>query len=552
MPNVPRLQTFDLVLSAPEAQQRTPQEPSPRTITPSTMTTTTFTSAQITSTHVGCYAIPEDGNIRGNPAQIKSVNSGTGVATIDRTWTSTTGVTTLRLWQPPDIPVVCTSGSTTSVVSTPHQNITNEPDHYFKGDFLLAKTGANAGGAYKINDFTSSTGTFDLTGDPLGTAAAPGDLFLVRTMMRPEGPAVGVVNRGTVARRIVGFGDADQALVTLSNGTFDITLAQRPVTASGASSTAATAPYEMGRIFRDFMTETLDTGVLYSSQGGSAPTGITITGSSSAGISIGGFVLMSTGEASQVTAKTGAVLTCPQLTAATNVAASNVYASAWYTRKTSDFRTRTYELYAGRLQRQAFHGCAPTVELDIARDQVIKFMMKYTAADAVEYAIADPNTLSGHRFALADTTVPVDGKGARFLIDSVPVLITDAKIAFGIKPVLRGSLSGMNQGDGYAFDIAPFKITCTGYLSDNDDIASYADLQDRLVLGNVLSLFYQKGTNPTETFCWSAPAAQLTKSTAKYAAGVLAFDFEADCVLPQAARGNSVSNLLPAFAVGWL
>jgi hypothetical protein len=551
MPLEPRLQYKDLVLSVPEFQQRTAQEGSPRTVTPTTMTTTTVVSAQLTSTHVGYYIIPEDGNIRGNPAQIKAFVSGTNTATIDRTWASTTGVTTLRLWQPPDIPIECTAtGSTTSVVCSGHANITNEPDSTFVGMFLLAKTGANAGGAYKINGFTSATGTFDLTGDPLGTASALGDCFLIRKMLRPEAPVTMVVKRNAISRKIVGYADADQAVITNSSGTVDFPLPQRPLTT--AASGLAVPPYEMGDILRDFMTETLDTGSTYSSQGGSTPTGITITVGSGAGFSVGGFALMSTGEASQITAISANVLTVPQCTAAANLAASVVYASAWYKRKLTGFYTRTIERYAGKLLRQALHGCAPSCELDIARDQVIKFMLKYTSPDAIEYNIADPNSLSGHKFSLADTTVPVDGKGARCMIDSIPVLIADAKIMFGPKPLLRASLSGMNQGDGYAFDFDPVKITMTGYLADNDDIASMPDIQDRFVLGNVLSLFYQKGTNPKETFCWSAPAAQITKSEFKYQGGQGVFDFEAECILPQAARGNSVSNLLPSFALGYL
>ena len=94
MPNEPRLQTKDLVLTVPEYQQRTPQEGTVRTVTPTTMTTTTIVSAQLSSAYVGYYVVPEDGNIRGNPAQIKSFASGTSTATIDRTWASTTGVTT--------------------------------------------------------------------------------------------------------------------------------------------------------------------------------------------------------------------------------------------------------------------------------------------------------------------------------------------------------------------------------------------------------------------------------------------------------------------------
>ncbi len=553
MPNEPRLQTKDIILTAPEAQQRTPQEASPRAITFSTATTTTVVSSQLTSAHVGSYIIPEDGDIRGMPRQIKSFVTATTTATVDTAWVSTANVTTFRLWTPSDIPIRATAtGTTTSVTSSAHASITNEPDTFFAADFLLAKTGANAGGAFKINTFTSSTGVFDLTGDAQGTATALGDLYLIRTLLRPEGPVSATVNKNAVSRRMVGYTDADQAVITNSSGTVDITLAQRPLTASASTGVAAIPPYEMGRLFRDFMTQTLDTGTTYSSSGGSAPTGITITVNTGTNHNVGGFVLTTAGEASQITAISTNTLTCPQLTAASISAASSVYASAWYKRKDSDFRTRTFDIYRGKLLRQAFHGCAPTVELDIARDQVIKFNLKYTSPDAIEYVIADPNSLTGHRFPIIDTTVPVDGKGARFLIDSVPVLIGDAKVNFGIKTVLRPSLSGLNQGDGYAFDLEPVKVMVTGYLADNDDISSHTDLQDRFALGNVVSLFYQKGTNPKETFCWAAPAAQITKSTFGYDNGIGAFSFEAECVLPQAARGNSVSTLLPAFSVGWI
>ncbi len=553
MPNEPRLQTKDIILTAPEAQQRTPQEASPRAITFLSMTTTTVISNQLTSAHVGSYIIPEDGDIRGMPRQIKSFVTATSTATVDTAWISTANVNTFRLWTPSDIPIRCTStGTTTSVVGTAHAGVTNEPDDYFNQDFLLAKTGANAGGAYKINDFTATTGTFDLTGDALGTASALGDLFLIRTLLRPEGPVSATVNKNAISRRLVGYTDADQAVITNSSGTVDITLAQRPLTAAATTGVAAIPPYEMGRLLRDFMTQTLDTGSTYSSQGGSAPTGVTVTTSAGSNHSVGGFVLLTSGEASQITNISTNTLTLPQATGSAIYTAQSVFASAWYKRKDSDFRTRTFDIYRGKLLRQAFHGCAPTVELDIARDQVIKFNLKYTSPDAIEYVVADPNGLSGHRYPIIDTTVPVDGKGARFLIDSVPVLIGDAKVNFGIKTILRPSLSGLNQGDGYAFDLEPVKVMVTGYLADNDDISSHTDLQDRFALGNVVSLFYQKGTTPKETFCWSAPAAQITKSTFGYDNGIGAFSFEAECVLPQAARGNSVSTSLPAFALGWM
>lgn len=553
MPNEPRLQSRDLVFSSQETTQRTLQEASPRSITISAMTANTLTSTQLTAAHVGCIVAAEDGAIRGNPARIKSVVS--NVATLDRSFHTTLAAgAVFRVWIPPAVPFVADSGSTTSFVDATHATLTNEPDGTFNGDFALMRTGANAGGAFKINAFTTAAGTLDLTGDPTPNAVVAGDLCDVVTLARPETSTVtSDVTVNVIARRLQGSGDADQGVPTISAGTISMDFALKPISTAAASTIQAVPPYEMGRYLRDVMTETKDTGSTYTSQGGAAPTGIQVTVAAGAGFTVGGFALMSNGEASQIIDKPSAnVLALPQLTAAAQVATSNVYASCWYQRKTSDFRTRTWFQYVGGLDLRMFMGCAPTIELDLARDAVIKFMMKYSATDALEYTTGNPNALAGHKFALsADTNVPVDGKAARIMIDSVPLLIGAVKITFGIKTLLRMSLSGMNQGDGYAFDCEPVMWSVSGYLADNNDIASNQKLTDRLRRGEVLSLFYQKGSNPKETFCAAAPAAQISKVSLKSNGGQYEFDFDATCILPQAARGNTANALLPAFAVGW-
>lgn len=549
MPNEPRRQVQDLILSCAEPQYRASQETTPRSITVTTMTTTTFTSASVTSTLVGCYAIPEDGNIRAVPRQVVSVSGTT--ATVDAAWTSTTGVTVLRTWLPPDVPARSTAtGSTTSLTSSPHQNVTNEPDSYWlattKGYFLLGKTGNNAGGAFKIATFTQATGVFLVTGDSFAASVADGDLFLIRKMIRPEGPAVITTNRKTVSRRIVGFKAADQAIPVTAEGSIELTLPQRPITTSPNGATAGSPPLELTDMLQDFATQQGDGSSNITSNASQA-----VTVASPANFNVGGFVLLSNGEASQITAISGSVLTTPNNTGQTAV--SPVLGSTWYQVKTSDYRTRTFDCYRGGMYRQILHGCMPTLQIQISRDAIVKFVFKYMAAEAFEYDLgAQVNGLSGHRVPLVDTTVPVDAKGSRFYIGTTPVLVGDIKIDLGLKPVMRASLSGANQYDGCTFDLEPVKIDVTGYLADNNDIASFQDLSDQIQQGGVVSLFYQKGSNAKECWCFAAPAAQLVKDTFAYNSGQGEFSCSFECVLPQAARANSAAATLPDFAFGWV
>lgn len=552
MPNEPRIQTRDILLTAPEPQYRAAQEAATRVITPSTVTTTGFVLATLTSTCVGNYVVPLEGNARGQVRQVKSFVLATTTATVDTPWTDITGVVTVANWLPAEVPVRSTAtGTTTTVVSSLHANITNEPDNFItspaRGAFLLAKSGSNAGGAYQLASSTSTTGTFTTT-PTMGAAGGDGNLYLLRTLLRPEAPVAATMTHKTVARRIVGYKSADAAVPVTTESTVELQMAQRPLTASAGSTIVATPPQEISNLLLDHMTETLDTGSTVSSA-----TSTTVVAASGTGFSIGGFLLLATGEATQILNKATNTLTVQSGTITSTVAASStVFASSWYKFKTSDFRTRTFDFYRGALYRQVFHGSMPTIEIAVARDQVIKFGFKYTCAEGIEYNIANPITLpSTFPIPLLDTTVPVDGKGARLCIDGVNVICGDMKVMLGLKPILRQSLSGINQADGYAMDVEPASVTFTA-LADNDDIASFKDLIDRLHGGDVVNFLYQKGGNPKETFCIGIPALQLTKAVFSFNNGQGEFQCEGQAIMPQAVRGNSFASTLESFAIGWL
>lgn len=549
MPNEPRIQTRDILLTAPEAQYRASQEATTRAITPSSVTTTGFVAAALTSTCVGQYVCPLDGDARGQIRQVKTFTLAGTTVLLDAPWTSGSNVTTVAMWQPAEVPVRSTAtGTTTTVVSSAHQSITNEPDTWLtnRGAFLVAKGGPNTGGAYQIASFVSSTGTFTTT-PTMGSVGTDGGLYLVRSLLRPEAPANATMTHKTVQRRIVGYKSADAAVPVTTEASVELMLAQRPLSASAASTIVATPPQEIGGLLADHMTETLDTGSTVTSA-----TSTTVVVGSGSGFTVGGFGLLATGEAFQILARSGNTLTVQSGVITSSVAAaSTVYASAWYNFKTTDFRTRTFDFYRGGLYRQVFHGCMPTVELQIARDQVIKFALKYTAAEGIEYNIANPMSLVSFPIPMLDTTVPVDGKGARLCVDGVNVLCGDLKLNFGLKPVPRQSLSGINQMDGYAMDVEPVSVTFTA-LADNDDIASFKDLIDRLHAGDTVNFLYQKGGNPKETFCVGIPALQLTKAVFNFNGGQGEFQCEGQAIHPQAVRGNSFAATLPSFAIGWL
>ncbi len=542
MPNEPRLQTKDIPLTCAETTYRDAQEATPRSVVISTMTTTTIVSSSLLTTHTGYYAIPADGDARGEPRQIKSVTGTT--ATVDSGWYSTASVTTIRLWQPPDIPVVGTSGgTTTTVVASGHASLTNEPDDYWntKGYFLLGRNSTFAGSCFTESDFTSSTGTFQASAT-MGATPGIGAFFDLRHLVRSEGPVTSAVTQKTLSRRIVGFQQADAAVPITADGTVEFSLPVRPVTASAGDATAATPPLDIRDYLLDFCTETLDTG---DTNNGASGNVLSYTDTTPAA---GGFSLLNTGEVVQMLDTSTSTVGSGQMTAASVVNGSVAYASAWYTPKTTDFRTRTFDIYKGRLRRELFHGCMPTLDISITRDQLVMFLFKYSAAVALEYETSNPITSTTRPLPLLDTTIPTDGKAARFLINGVKVLCGDLKINVGLTPMPRMCLSGVNQTDGMAMDVGPTKGSFTAY-ADVNDTANFKAFGPRLRSRDVIQLLYQKGSSPKETFAIGMPSAQLTKSVFNYNNGQGELQCEFECQVPQLS-GMAVG--VPGLAFGWL
>src|SRR5678815_962511 len=293
MPNEPRIQSRDLPFTCAEPAYREAQEATPRAIALSSvagsMTANTITMASITAAHTGYYAIPADGDARGEVRQIKSVTGTT--ATLDQSWSATTNVTSIRLWQPPDIPVVGTSaGTTATVVSSAHASLTNEPDDFFnsKGYILLGRNSTFAGKCYTESDFTSSTGTFTVS-PVMDATPGVGAFFDLRHLVRCEGPIEAQVNQKTLTRRIVGFQQADAAIPITSEGSVSFTLAQKPITTAGTYPGFVTPPLDIRDYLTDIFTETLDQGDANGTMSGS------VLSSTHGTLTAGGFGLLHTG-----------------------------------------------------------------------------------------------------------------------------------------------------------------------------------------------------------------------------------------------------------------
>jgi hypothetical protein len=292
----------------------------------------------------------------------------------------------------------------------------------------------------------------------------------------------------------------------------------------------------------DLFTETLDSGNTVSNF---STDSVTL---GSASLSVGGFALFASGEVAQALSVSSSVYTTGTGQQASPPLSSVVYASAWYTPKTTDFRTRTFDIYKGRLRRELFHGCMPTMEINIARDQLVTFMLKYTAAVALEYETTNPITSTTFPLSLLDTSIPHDGKAARFMINGTKVLVGDMKINVGFTPIPRPSLSGINQTDGMAMEVVPTTGSFTA-LADVNDIASFKALGARLRSGDTIQLLYQKGSSPKNTFAIGMPSAQLSKSVFRYDGGQGALECEFVCQVPTL---SGLGVTVPAFAMGWM
>jgi hypothetical protein len=551
--NEPRRQVADVLLTAPEPQFRASQEGSPRAYRPSAMSATTFTEANVGAASVGQYVIPEDGNCRG---QIRMVTSFSGtVATVDRAWNSVTGCTSLRAFRPADVPWrATTAGNTQHIPCSDHANITNEPDNYWgtvaasKGYYWYGVGGINAGSATQIAGFTSTTGV--LTFATALSSVALSNLGLIGKVLRPEGPITASLERNFLHRRIVGYGDADQAApLTYKPTSISFELAQRPVTSSAVDAIAALAPVEIGDMLGDVMAETKDTGDTVSSASG---TTLTVTAGSR--FSVGGFVALQTGEVAQIQSKATNALTVGtgHMTAASVQNASVVLASCWYQRKASDFRTRTLRYYRGRNTLQFFHGCMPKVTLKVSRDDIARFAFEYMAPEAGEYDVACPVAAGAtNPLGILDTTVPVDSKASRCLFNGTKWLIDSFELDLGFEPKLRGSLPGMNQADGMWMDLGPAKGKMTLYAEENDN-SGVERIQDLASRGVAVDFLWHKGTAGKEIFAVGIPALQIAPSRFEYQDGTGKFSCEFDVVLPQATRGSTAAAAMPPFAIGWL
>ncbi len=361
-------------------------------------------------------------------------------------------------------------------------------------------------------------------------------------MVRAEGPVNATINQKVLTRRIVGFQQADAAVPITAEGTVDFVLPVRPVSASAGDGTPATPPLDIRDYLQDIFTETLDTGDSTLGASGNAVGYLDTTPT------LGGFSLLATGEAVQLISTSTSSVGSGQMTAPLVPNPSTAYASAWYKPKTTDFRTRTFDIYRGRLVRQLFHGCMPTVEISITRDQLVTFAFKYTASDALEYEATNPVTSTTFPLPLLDTSVPTDGKGARLLIDGVKVLCADMKINPGFTPIPRPSLSGLNQMDGMAMETAPTTGSFTA-LADINDISGFKALSDRLRSRDVVQVLYQKGSAAKETFVIGMPSVQLTKVVHTYNGGLGELQCEFVCQVPEL---SSLQGGLPGFAFGWL
>ncbi len=552
--NEPRRQTSDVLLACEETQYRTSQELTPRALSPSapgTMTTGTLTDANVGASFVGAYLIPEDGSVKDACRQAKARAS--TVLTVDSAWFVTTGVTTIRAWTPADVPVRATgSGSTTTVVSSPHAAIANEPAAYWagKGYHLLAYGGQNAGKAAKITD-SGVGGVYTFSPAVISTIAD--ELWMCRKRLRPEGQVTANLTRKAVARSLVGYADAAPSVMVNYDGSIDFALPVRGVSAAAASAVAAVPPIEMSDLCSSIMTQTLDTGTTATGVGAANVLPVT----SAAGLSVGGFVLLKTGEVAQIRSISGNNVTLGSSHIANAnliavAAADVVYASAWFQRKTLDFRSFTFDYFRGGLFRQVFHGCMPTVSMKVTRDQVVTFGYKYMSGEAHEYKLATPVAANATApITIIDTSVPFDAKGSRCLLNGTNVLLDNLTIDFGFKPELRHSQAGANQSDGYMMALVPIGGTFT-ILADEDDRAGFEAVVDLMNRSAAVDFLYQKGSAPGNTFAACIPAMQIDASPQKFVNGASEYEAKFIASLPQAVPANSFNALLPTLTIGWL
>jgi hypothetical protein len=515
-------------------------------VNPSVVTTTTFTHPQVTTALVGCFVIPEDGRAKGQEREVLSVSGTT--ATIDKAWTDVTNVKTIRGWLPGEVPWRVTTADAVGpfdIISSAHAAIAEEPDAFWNGHVFIGRTGANAGAAKVGGAFTSSTGTVAAGAN---AATAIGDLFLPRMIVRPFAPIDATVKTKVNPRQIIGTGDrgGDMAFATNNEGGIKITVEQRPLATIGASAIKAAPPVELGWLLRDHFTETLDTGGTVSSIDA---TQITTTG----GIfSVNGAVLLENGRVAQVlsTASSGAQISkygTSQAGFATVSNASVAYGGASYTRKSSGFIHRGWDLYRGAKERQYLSGCMPKLSIKFAREQAVQFMFDYVSSDPFQWTVDRPVAL-GATFPMpvADLGVPTSTQGMRCVIDGITVTMVSIDVETGLAPGSRPSLSGANQNDGIPMDLAEPTGTLVIY-ADQNDVVGFGALRDRMLQGKIVHFLAQSRTAAGRTFWLASPTMQYTGADFSYqgspAQGVFTMPFH--CVSPLAAVDELNAAIYP-------
>lgn len=564
MATEPRRQTADLILTCAETTHRAAQEGTLRAFKPSAQTTTGFTEANVTSAYAGFYVIPDDGSSQGQVRQIKSV-LGTTV-TLDSPWSSIGSpiASSIRTWQPAEIAVVCTTSDASAphdVIASAHAGLTNEPDDYWneKGYMLVCISGANAGRAKQITDFVNATGQF-VTG--FASAVAQGDVFLLRKMLRPFEPAEVTVSQKFLERRVVGTGSFDAAapIPITTESSIRIALEQRPLSQVGSSGQLVGPPTEVADLLEDHFTLRRDTGGTVS-----AADDDEVTATSSVW-SVGGFVLGNTGEVSPILAVSSTTLThigdvgLTWLTHGSITVGGTAYASASFIRKAQDYRTRMFDVYRGGKLRQVLHGCMPKLTMDIARDQTVKFAFDYMAPEAFEYNVDRPVAVNATYPLIApDTGIPTDIKGSRVKFDNFTVVLQSLSLDFGFTPIMRDSLSGVNNYDGCMMVPAPVSGRLQIY-ADQDDLSTFRSMPDRIRRNKPITFLYQKGTAPGSTFAIFIPALNISNGAAfSYNEGQGMWDIPFTCLDPTEAYSSGTAIYpastypgLPAISFGWL
>jgi hypothetical protein len=541
----PRLQTKTLVLTAPQPQYGALQEHTVRAfVAPSAMTTTTFTHTQVGATLVGCLVIPEDGRAKGQERMVVSVSGTT--ATVDKAWSDVTNTTSIRAWLPGEVPWRATTLHASSIISSPHAAVTEEPDAFWNGHPFIGYSGANAGMSKTSGVFTSSTGTITLAAN---AAVAVGDLFLPRMVVRSAENVDATVKTKTQPRQVIGTGEqgADMAMIYGNEGNVKITVEQRPLATIGASTVQAAPPVELGWLMRDHFTQTLDTGGTVSAIDA---TSITTTGGV---FSVNGAVLLHNGKVAQVLAVSGGGATISAYgtnqAGFANVSTGSVaYGGVTWTRKSSGNLHRVWDVYQGAKERMYLSGCMPTLSISLQRESAVKFMFDYKSSDPFQWTVDRPVAV-GAAFPITppDLGVPTSTQGMRCVIDGTTVTMLSIDFNTGLKPGDRPSLSGANQQDGIPMDYDAATGTLKIY-ADQNDIAGFVALRDRMLSGKLVHFLCQSRTAAGRTFWLASPAMQYTGADFSYegtpAQGIFTMPFQ--CVSPELAVNELNVALFPA------